>query len=392
MSNKRKICVVTSSRADYWLLKELITLLHNNNEIKFYLAVTGSHLLGSQGYTASIIESDGFKIDIKINSCTQNNTNEDMAKSIAATISSFTDYFSERKPDLIVVLGDRFEIMGVAISGYSLKIPIAHIHGGEATYGALDDNFRHVITKMSSLHFPTHEIYAKRIRQLGENPDNIHVYGAPCLDQILKYKKVDKEVLFQKLKLNDETKYVLCCYHPCTVSLNDIAEEINVAENILNALLNNTKFHIIITKANIDPNGEKLNEFYDDFMRENPTRVSLFGTLGGEMYFNTISYSEFVIGNSSSGIIEVPYFKKSTINIGQRQAGRITASSVYSCATNYDDIVQAIKAIQQEDWYKANVIDSKPIYGIPGKVAEKIYNNILNTKLDGINNKVFYDL
>ncbi len=388
MSENKKICVVTCSRADYWLLKELITLLHQDKHIDLQLFVTGGHLVKSQGHTLNNIITDGFTVTATIESTISSDSYLGMTKTIGLTVISFADHYALFKPDLVVVLGDRFETLAAALAAYSLKIPVAHIHGGELSFGALDDNFRHAITKFSSLHFVSHERYGQRVRQLGEDPASIYVVGAPCVDQIQEV-PMPRAIVLQALALTPGSRYVLFCYHSSTTG--SIDDDLQIAKNCLDALLAQTEFDIVITKANIDPGGEQLNTCYDLYVLKYPNRIRLFRALGGELYFGAITHSEFFIGNSSSGIIEVHYFKKAAINVGRRQEERITSSAVYHCDGSYVGLITAIRTVQESAWRTLNVVEAEPVYGKSGFVSKKIFDVLCDPSRTAFGYKKFFD-
>lgn len=388
MNKKRKVAVITSSRADYWLLKELIFLLHQSDNSLLQLVVMGAHLSPSQGNTIKKIEQDNFPIAAKIESMLASDTNIGMAKSIGLTTISMTDCLVSLQPDVVVVLGDRYEIFAAAQAAYALKIPVAHIHGGEKTSGALDDNFRHATTKFSVLHFVSHAQYAKRVLQLGENADQVFTVGATCIDQIAKMQRLSRDELLQKIELSPNDKYVICTYHPSTL---DNVSDVTVAENILLSLLDEGNSKIIITKANMDPAGQQINILYEKYKEKFPDKIRLFDTLGGDLYFNCIAHCEFFVGNSSSGIIEVPYFKKATINIGRRQEGRAAPESIFNTHWTQNAIKNAMTTVQNLAWIQGHLHGAKMIYGEIGNVSKKIYDTVTTLELENLIYKQFMD-
>lgn len=389
MKQNRKIAVVTSSRADYWLLKPLMSLLNESNECTLQLIVMGSHLMPSHGMSVKFIEADGFEISAKIESILESNSNLGVAKSIGVTTMCIADALSLLRPDLLVVLGDRFEIFATAQSAYTMKIPVAHLHSGEVSYGALDDAYRHCIAKLSSIFFVSHEKYKKRLIQLGEKSESIYNFGACCLDRIHDSKRLPRNLLLKFLGLSNQDRFVLVGYHPSTLSTSD---DLLIVDNLINELLRLTDFTLIITKANIDPMGILINEKYLEYSCKFPDRIKVFNTIGGDNYLNAVAESEFCIGNSSSGIIEVPYFKKPVINIGERQGGRERPKCILQCDGSSLEISNAIKKVTTREWVEENVSHSTMVYGEVGVVAKKIYDVLIELDLSDIIYKRFEDL
>lgn len=383
-TNKRKIAVLTSTRADYWLLKPLISIIHESKEAELQLIVTGSHLSPFHGHTVDAIIQDGFPIAAKIENLTASDTHSGMAKSIGLSILGHTEALNNLQPDLLVVLGDRFETFAVTQVAYCLRIPIAHIHGGEITYGALDDNFRHCMTKLSSMHFVSTQAYKNRVIQLGENAQHVYNFGAVCLDNINSLKKDTREKNADRLGLSASDTYALFCFHPATTSAID---DIQLACDALTALLEETDHHIVITKANADPNGCRLNAIYEHYAVEHGHRVKLFDTLGGDHYFHAISHCEFVMGNSSSGILEAPYFGKPVINLGDRQKGRVAPASVQHVSHGRPAIKSAIDKINN-----INLDQIEMVYGNGQNIAQQIFDVIGTVNLEEFNAKQFEDL
>lgn len=352
-----KICVITSSRADYGLLSTLIGYLHKARKLQ--LVVSGSHFSKKHGSSVDLIK---YPIAAKIPLVPQKDTNLAMAETVGEGVIKFAKTFAKLKPDLVVVLGDRYEIFAAAQAAFCLKIPIAHLHGGEVTEGALDDGFRNAISKLSTYHFVSHPEHKKRLEDMGEKPQDVHFVGAPGLDLINPNKVRTRAELEKKIGTKLPKEYFLVTYHPAT--LDKLSSE-DAMKKLLKALSEFPEYGLLVTKANADPEGEKINKIW-----AKQKNVILVSNLGSEFYHAAIKHSAIVIGNSSSGVIEVPYFKKAVVNIGNRQKGRMTPNSVITCGNSAKEIELAI--------YKA--LKTKPelenIYGIPGKISEKIYNLI----------------
>jgi GDP/UDP-N,N'-diacetylbacillosamine 2-epimerase (hydrolysing) len=339
MSVLRKISIVTGSRADYGLLKNLIKLINDDKSLTLNLIVTGSHFSKTHGNTYKEIEYDGYnnyhKIDINI----INDDIKDLCNSTALSISGFSKAYSIYNPDLIVILGDRYELLGAAISAMFYKIPIAHIHGGELTFGAIDDSIRHSLTKLSQIHFVATETYRKRVIQLGENPKFVFNVGGLGVDAIKNLKLLPKKDLEKNLKIKLKKSFFLVTFHP--VTLEDQTEYEQVKE-LLNALIIYKNYQIIFTMPNADQNNNIIFKLINEFVDNNINSFS-FESLGQLNYLSCIAHSTIIIGNSSSGLLEAPSFKKPTINIGSRQEGRIKASSIIDCSPKTNSIINAIE-------------------------------------------------
>lgn len=338
--NRRKICVVTGTRAEYGLLSRLIKLIQNDNDLELQVIATNMHLSPLYGYTYKEIEADGINIDRKIDILKFDNTNLGIAQSTGLGVSEFAKAFKDLQPDLILILGDRYEMLAVVTAALFMKVPVAHLHGGEITEGAIDDSLRHSITKLSHLHFTSTEEYKNRVVQMGESPLSVFNVGAIGIDNIkhttlLSRDEFEKSIGF---KLDDLT--FLVTYHPAT--LDCISSEVAM-KNLLAALDNFPAAKIIFTKPNSDADSEIISEYIDNYVENNPKRCISFISLGYLRYLSSLKYVDVVIGNSSSGILEVPSFKIPTVNIGNRQKGRIAASSVLNCGTSTEEIVGSIK-------------------------------------------------
>ena len=382
---KRKIAVITGSRAEYGLLSNLMREIRNDSDLELQVIATGMHLSPEFGSTYRLIEQDGFTIRAKVEMLMSSDSAVGTAKSIGLGVISFADTFSQLSPDLIVLLGDRFESLAAAQAALVQKIPLAHIHGGELSEGAIDDAIRHSITKMAHLHFVAAETYRKRVVQLGENPDRVFNYGAPGLERIGKMSLLDKESLekeknFQFGKLN-----FLVTYHPETLEENQ-----HIICDILEAIDSFKKAKIIFTKSNADEAGRLINTKIDEYVSKNPHRAVSYVTLGDLNYLSLLQHIDVVIGNSSSGLIEVPYFRKPTVNIGNRQRGRLRALSVIDCDGNVTDMIAAINKALSSEFQAQLKKTSCPYY--QDATAKKIKNHLKEVNIKKILIKKFHDI
>ena len=382
----RKICVVTGSRADYGLLRSVMQGIKNDPNLIIQVIATGMHLSPTFGLTYKEIESDGFFIDEKVEVITEIDTPEEISQSIAKGITGCAKAFNRLEPDLILLLGDRYEIFSAAIAAHVALIPIAHIHGGELTGGALDEAFRHSISKMSSLHFVAAEEYKKRLIQLGENPKNIYLAGGLGVDSIKKHKLLNKHELENKLNIKFLDKSLLITFHPVTLDIE--SSEFQFKE-LLKALSNFKDTTLIFTMPNADTGGRKLINMVEEFVIENKN-AKAFTSLGQLLYFSCILNMDGVVGNSSSGVLEVPSFKKATVNIGDRQLGRLQAESIINCKPLKKDILNAIEKLYSSSFQTLLDRVTNP-YNRTG-VNEKIIEVLGAISLDGIIKKDFYDL
>lgn len=336
---KRKICVVTGTRAEYGLLYWLMKEIDQDPDLELQIIATGMHLSPEFGLTYQQIEEDGFVINEKVEMLLSADTPSAIAKSMGLGSIGFSDSFSRLSPEVVIILGDRFEALSAAQTALILKIPIAHIHGGEITFGAYDDAIRHAITKMSYLHFVSTEEYRNRVIRLGEHPNRVYNVGAPGVENISKLNLMSKVELEDSLQIHFNKTVLLITQHPTTLSENPIEG----IEELLNALETFNDVTLIFTKANADDNGRKINKLLNDFVKLNPKDRKVFDSLGSSRYLSLIKYSSVVIGNSSSGILEAPYLQTPTVNIGNRQKGRVRPESVIDCLPNSQSINNAIK-------------------------------------------------
>lgn len=336
----KKVCVVTGTRAEYGLLKPLIRKINDDSHLELVLAVTGMHLSNEFGNTVNEIISDGFSINKQVEMLLSADTPSGIVKSMGVELIGLADFFKETSVDILIVLGDRYEIFIAAAAAMMFKIPIAHIHGGELTEGLVDEAIRHSITKMSMIHFAATETYRNRIIQLGEHPRNVFFTGALGVESIHKLKLLSREDLKKETGAEFDAKVIMVTYHPVTLENNTAQSQFR---NLLNVLDKRKEFTYIFTKANADMDGRIINEMIDQFVSKQPERCYCFTSMGQLRYLSALQFCYFVIGNSSSGIIEAPSFHIPTINIGDRQKGRVHADTVIDCGTSECEIEEAVK-------------------------------------------------
>ncbi len=382
----RDVCIVTGTRAEFGLLRPLIEAIRDDGQFVLQLIVTGMHLSAEFGYTISEIEKSGFKVDKKVECLLSSDSAVGVSKTIGLATIGFADAYEDLQPDLLVVLGDRTEILAAVIAGTVANIPIAHLHGGETTEGAYDEAIRHAITKFSHLHFTSTEAYRRRVIQLGENPEMVYNVGAIGLDSIKNLKLLNREEFEASIDFKLNKKNVLVTYHPVTLEKESPAETFGNLLNVLDTL-NDT--NIIFTHANSDKNGRVINQMILDYVQKNEDKAVEFKSLGQLRYLSALQYVDVVVGNSSSGIIEVPYFNKATINIGDRQKGRECPQSVLQVGNTFEDIKKAIQKSLSDDFVK-EIQGQEQIHGI-GNTTESIINVLKN--IENINlKKSFYDI
>jgi UDP-hydrolysing UDP-N-acetyl-D-glucosamine 2-epimerase len=382
---KRKICVVTGTRAEYGLLYWLMKEIKGDPDLELQLIATGMHLSPEFGLTYRKIEEDGFTIDAKVEMLLSSDTPVGIAKSIGLGVIGFADAFARLKPDILVVLGDRFEILSAAQTALIAKIPLAHIHGGESTEGLIDEAIRHAVTKMAHMHFVASEPYRNRVIQMGEDPSLVFNFGAPGLENIKKLKLLNKEDFEKAINFKLGKINFLVTYHPVTL-LNDGPE--TFMEVLLATLNSFPGAKIIFTKPNADTHGRIIIDMIDRYVEENRNNTIAFTNMGQTLYLSAIKHVDAVIGNSSSGLTEVPLFKKPTINIGDRQRGRLKAKSVIDCEENAEAIITAIKKALSPEFQKT-LAGVNSLYGY-GDVSFKIKEILKTINLDGIIMKKFY--
>ena len=346
--NRRKICVVTGTRADYGLLTPLLHELKNDNDLKLQLVVTGMHLSPEFGLTYKEIEKD-FQIDKKIEILLSSDSSIGISKAMGLANISFSEIYQELNPDIVVVLGDRFEIFSAVSTAMISRIPIAHLSGGELTEGAIDDSIRHAITKMSHLHFVATEEYRNRVIQLGENPDRVYNFGEAGLDNIKNLKLMSKINFEKSINFTLNKKNLLITYHPTT--LDSVSKVKKDFKKILDELDLLEETSLIFTKANSDEGGRVINTMIDDYVLENTKKAIAFTSLGQLRYLSALQYVDAVFGNTSSGIVEAPSFKIGTINIGDRQKGRTQSTSVINATNERESIRKAIQVLYSDKFH-----------------------------------------
>lgn len=384
---KRKICVVTGTRAEYGLLYWLLKELKAAPEVELQLIVTGAHLSPEFGYTANVIETDGFEITERVEMLVSSDTAVGIAKSMGLAIISVADVLNRIKPDILVVLGDRYEILAVAQAAMVARIPIAHIHGGEATEGLIDEAIRHAVTKMSHLHFVAAEDYKRRVIQLGEQPDRVFNVGAVCLDNIDRLALMSKRELEEDLGFYFGDPTFLVTYHP--VTLNEESPE-RLFSELLKALDDFPTAQVLFTGVNADAYGRGIKRAVDEYAHRNPGRVFSVISLGQRRYLSAMRHADAVIGNSSSALLEAPAIGTSTVNIGDRQKGRLCAPSVISCDEEHRAISMAIKKVLTPDFKQ--IANKKIIpYGTPG-ASKRIADILGSYPLREILFKRFFDI
>ena len=384
---KRKICVFTGTRAEYGLLKPLMDKIKNDGALKLEILASGMHLAPEFGLTYREIENDRFRIDEKIEILSGSDTPVELCRSMGRGLAGFGEAYQRLKPDIVVILGDRFEAFAAASAAMISKIPIAHISGGEATFGLIDEAIRHSITKMSHLHFTSTEEYRKRVIKLGENTKSVFNVGAIGLDNIRELKLLTKKSLEKKLRFKFDKKNLLVTFHPVTLEKDTSKEQF---QNLLDELNNLKDTHIIFTKANADTGGKIINKMIDKYVSGNSLKAAAFISMGFLKFLSTMQFVDAVVGNSSSGIIEAPSFKIGTINIGDRQDGRMKAKSTIDCKPSRKDIRRAFRKLYCKEFQ--NVLkDVKNSYA-DGNSSERIKKILKTYTIDGILKKVFYDL
>lgn len=384
----KSVCVVTSTRADYGLLTPLIRRIANDAELELRLLVTGTHLVAEQGMTVREIESDGFEIAAQIPIMSGGDAPEDVSATMANALNSFGAYFAANRPDIAVVLGDRYEMLAICAALVNARIPIAHLHGGETTQGAVDECFRHGITKMAYLHFTANEAYRKRVIQLGEAPERVFNVGALGVENALNIDFISKDELCGFVGLDSRKPYAVVTFHP--VTLEDENEAERACDALIGAMDAHAELQYLCTRANADAAGGLINARLEKYAGNHGNCV-LVASLGMRRYLSALKYASLVLGNSSSGIAEAPSFKIPTVNIGDRQLGRLRAESVIDCESSLEAISAAMdKALSDEFRHiAANAVNP---YGA-GDTSLRIVECIKKHLCVGIDlKKKFYDI
>ncbi len=389
-SSIRKIVVVTSSRADYGLLFWLMKAVEQDAALKLQLVVTGMHLLHEFGSTFKIIENDGFRIDRKVEMLLSSDSPAAITKSIGVGCIAFADALQELQPHLMVLPGDRFELLAAAIAGSMARTPIAHLHGGETSQGAVDEAIRHSLTKMAAIHFPATEKSRQRIIQMGEHPETVFNHGAPGLDHLYRTELLSKEQLEKHLEFSLDSGTALITYHPVTLE-NDTSER--QIENLLSAV-KAAKLKAIFSGANADAHGRIINSKISSFCKQNPARYKFADNLGQRIYLSCLKHVDVLIGNSSSGLTEAPSFRLPVVNIGDRQKGREKAANVIDVGYSAEEILSVIHEALS-DRFKQRLSGLKNPYDkhADGRAGERIKDTLKSISLSEVLlKKAFHDL
>lgn len=385
---KKKIVIVTATRAEYGLLRPLILALKDTEDFNVEIAATGAHLSPEFGLTYREIENDNIQINKKIEILLSSDTAVSISKSMGLAIISFAEYFDETRPDALLVLGDRYETLAVCCAAMNAQIPIIHLYGGETTEGAVDEAIRHAITKMSYLHFTSTEQYRKRVIQLGEHPERVFTVGAIGIENAVRMTLMSKQELEESICFSLDKPYAIVTYHPVTLEEGQTQSQF---QEILHAIDKHSEMKYIFTKANADANGRIVNKMIDGYTDGNPSAVA-FESLGALRYLSALQYAQMVIGNSSSGLVEAPSFHIPTINIGDRQKGRLQADSVINCKPLEWDVAGAMDLAASKE-FRDKLADAINPYG-DGNTSGKIVKIMKEKLVDGTVNlkKEFYDI
>jgi UDP-hydrolysing UDP-N-acetyl-D-glucosamine 2-epimerase len=380
----KKIAVVTATRAEFGLLSRLVHALEADTDFELQLMVTGAHLLASQGLTVTEIEQQNLPITEKIAILEEGkHAATDLADATAKALSKFAQAFKKHQPDAVVVLGDRYELLGICSAALLTHTPIIHLHGGEVTEGAMDEAIRHAVTKMASLHFVAAEPYRKRVIQMGEQPSRVFNVGAPGLDVIAHCDYLTQPALETDLQLNFTHPLFLVTYHPATWENTDTEQTL---QNIFKALEKTPIATVIWTAANTDEMGGTLNEIIQAWVKTTSLNAKFVTSLGSQRYLSLMALADVVLGNSSSGIIEAPALKTPTVNIGTRQQGRLMANSIFQASQSVSSISAAI---QQALEFKQQG-DFESLYG-QGKTVSSMLEILKQQNFDTLKTKPFYD-
>ena len=375
---KRKICIVTGSRAEYGLMYWLMKEIQEDPDLELQIIATGMHLSPEFGLTYKVIEEDGFLINQRVEMLLSSDTPVAIAKSMGLGIIGCADALERLKPDILVVLGDRYETLAACTAAMPARIPIAHLHGGEATEGLIDEAIRHAITKVAHIHFVATEAYRKRVIQMGEQPERVFCYGAPGLDNIRRLKLLERKELEKVIRFKLGGKNILITFHPVTLEKNSAEPQFKELLSALERFKERTKF--IFTKPNADTGGRIIIKMINDFVEENSDKAIAFDSMGQIKYLSALKHIDMVVGNSSSGLIEVPSFNIPTINIGDRQKGRIKAQTVISCDPRRESILDAIKKGFSKE-FRDSLKGTVNPHG-DGRTSSRIKNKLKQIKLD----------
>lgn len=382
-----KICVATGTRAEYGLLKPLIDKIQAESGFILQVLVTGAHLSPEFGLTYRQIEKDNIKIDAKVEMLLSSDTPEGIAKSMGIGMIGYADAFKNLNPDLLVILGDRYEMLALASAALIFKIPIVHINGGDITEGAYDDAIRHSLTKMSHLHFASADEYMKRVIQMGEQPEFVFNVGAIGLDNIKNLPLLNKEETENTLGINFKKYNYLIAFHPETLSSDNVETQFL---NLLEAIDMQEESFFVFTKANADTDGRVINKIIEDFTAKNPHKSKLFDSLGTVNFLSVMKHADAIVGNSSSGIVEAPSLKTATINIGNRQKGRLQAGSILNCKAKTDEILTCFEKIKTADFKKV-IAEAVNPYG-SGDTSVQIIDTLKKVNIENLRLKKFYTI
>lgn len=380
-----KICVATGTRAEYGLLRPLMTAIKNEPNWQLQILVTGAHLSPEFGLTYLEIEKDGFHIDKKVEMLLSADMPSSIVKSMGLGMIGFADALQDLNPELVVILGDRYEMLALASSALIFTIPIVHIHGGEITEGAYDDAIRHSITKMSNIHFSSTEEYRNRIIQLGEHPQFVYNVGAIGLDSVKNLPLLGKDELEKELDFQFKKYNYQVTFHPSTLDKESPETQFQI---LLNAIDKQEDSLFIFTKANADTGGRIINKMIDNYVSKNKDKAKAFTSLGNLRFLSLVRFCDAVVGNSSSGILEVPSLKTATINIGDRQKGRIQAESIINTNVSEIDLLQAFEKVKSKE-FRLKVKNSANPYGL-GETTPKIMTELRKINLEAFRTKQFY--
>jgi GDP/UDP-N,N'-diacetylbacillosamine 2-epimerase (hydrolysing) len=382
----RTVCVVTGTRADYGLLRWVMEGIRQSPDLHLQVIATGMHLSPEFGLTYREIEKDGFAIDRKVEMLLSSDTPAGVTKSMGLGLIGFGEAIEQLKPDLMLLLGDRFEIFAAAAAAMVARVPLAHLHGGETTEGAIDEAIRHSITKMSHLHFVAAEEYRQRVIQLGESPERVFLVGGLGIDNIKKLELLDRTALEDSLDFKLGPRNLLVTFHP--VTLEHATAGAQLAE-LLAALDTLKDTHLVFTMPNADTDGRVLIDMIEEFVATRP-HARAYTSLGQLRYLSCVNQVDGVVGNSSSGLIEVPSFRKGTVNIGDRQRGRLKADSVIDCVPDRESIIEALRTLYSPE-FQARLAAVKNPYG-EGGASEKVVRVLQEYPLGQVLKKTFYDL
>jgi GDP/UDP-N,N'-diacetylbacillosamine 2-epimerase (hydrolysing) len=383
---RRKICVVTGTRAEYGLLRWVMEGIRDSQVLELQTIATGMHLSPEFGLTYRQIEEDGFSIDRKVEMLLSSDTVSALSKSIGLGLCGFADSFEQLRPDALLVLGDRFEIFSAVVAATVARIPVVHLHGGETTEGAFDEAFRHSITKMAQLHLVAADEYRRRVIQLGEHPERVFLVGGLGVDSIKRMQLLDRSALENSLNFGLGRKNLLVTFHPVTLENDTAACQMR---ELISALAELEDTHLIFTMPNADTGGRALIDIVERFVADHPCAIA-YTSLGQLRYLSCIRYIDGVVGNSSSGLTEVPSFKKGTINIGDRQRGRLQAESIINCEPTRQSIGEALEKLYSSV-FQSRLKDVSNPYG-EGGASEKVVRILENYVFEDIVKKTFYDL